>query len=145
MIEPAAIKSVRVRQAYEYWLRKAAGGRLPSRNDIKPRELVGVLDQIFLVDVTQRPLTFHFRLFGSALTKWAGKEYTGFSFNANGDSNWRTTFNDYRSVVESHVPRCDERSAPWASKDFYTIERMVAPLSADGRTVEMLFGALQVI
>jgi hypothetical protein len=146
MIEPAAFKTPKVRQAYEYWLGKSAGGLLPSRSDIKPLELRGLLDHLFLIDVTQEPLGFTFRLVGSQLTQWAGREHTGFTFNDQPDEpNWKTVFDDYRSVVETRLPRRDERTAPWAREGFYRFERMVAPLSNSGGTVDMLFGALDML
>jgi hypothetical protein len=146
MIDLAAFRSPNVRKAYEYWLRKSAGGHLPRRSDIKPRELRGLLPYVFLIDVAQEPLRFTFRLVGTEITRRAGAEYTGFTFSdQESASNWQAVFDDYRSVVDTRLPRRDERTAPWVSKEFYRFERMVAPLSSDGKTVDMLFGALQVL
>jgi hypothetical protein len=146
MIDLTAFKTPKVRQAYEYWLSKSAGGLLPSRSDIKPQELRGLLPSIFLIDVTQVPLTFTFRVVGTQLTQWAGREYTGFAFSdGDGEPNWKLVFDDYRSVVEKRLPRRDERKAPWVSNEFYRFERMVAPLSNSGSTVDVLFGALHVL
>ncbi len=146
MIDLTAFKSPKVGRAYEYWLSKSVGGALPSRADIKPRELVGVLDQLFLIDVTRGPLTFTFRLVGTQLTKWAGVDYTGLAFSARSAApNWRIVVDDFRNVVETGLPRRDQRSAPWVSKEFYRIERLIAPLSSDGVTVDKLFGAIQLL
>jgi len=101
---------------------------------------------VFLIDVAQEPLRFTFRLVGTEITRRAGAEYTGFTFSdQESASNWQAVFDDYRSVVDTRLPRRDERTAPWVSKEFYRFERMVAPLSSDGKTVDMLFGALQVL
>jgi hypothetical protein len=146
MIDLAAFKTLKVRQAYEYWLGKSAGGLLPRRSDIKPEELRGLLAFVFLIDVTQVPLTFAFRVVGTQLTQWAGREYTGFTFShGDGEPNWKSVFDDYRSVVVTRLSRRDERKSPWASKESYRFERMVAPLSNYGSTVDMLFGALDVL
>jgi hypothetical protein len=146
MIDLGAFKSPKVRKVYEYWLRKSAGGHLPSRSDIKPEDLRGLLAYVFLVDVAREPLRFTFRLVGTEITRWAGSEYAGFSFGDQESApNWKAVFDDYRSVVDTRLPRRDERSAPWVSKEFYRFERMVAPLSNYGTTVDMLFGALQVL
>jgi hypothetical protein len=145
-IDPANFITPKVRQAYEYWFSKSVDGRLPSRSDIKPRELSGLLDQLFLIEVTREPLTFTFRLLGTQLTKWAGREYTGLVFSKRTVSpNWKEVFNDCRSVVETRLPRYDQKSAPWMTNEFSRIERMIAPLSNDGKTVDMLFGAIQLL
>src|ERR1700688_2561992 len=146
MIDPAAFKTLKVRHAYECWLGKSAGGLLPSRSDIKPQELRGLLAFLFLIDVTHVPLTFTFRVVGTQLTQWAGREYTGFAFSdQDGEPNWKAVFDDYRSVVDKRLPRRDERKAPWMSNESYRFERMVAPLSNYGSTVDVLFGALHVL
>ncbi len=146
MINLAAFKSPKVRKVYEYWLRKSAAGVLPSRSDIRPHELSGLLPYVFLVDVGQEPLQFTFRLVGTEITQWAGRDYTGFTFSAQeGDLNWKAAFDDYRAVVNTRLPRRYERNASWVSKEFYRFEAMVAPLSNYGTTVDMLFGALQVL
>ncbi len=146
MLDAATLRTPKVRRAYQYWLSKSVGGRLPSRSDIKPRELVDLLDQLFLVEVTPEPLTFTFRLVGTKLTKWAGLEYTGLAFSARTVApNWEDVFDTFCRVVKTRLPRRDGQRAPWANKEFYWIEQMVAPLSNDGKSVDMLFGAIEVL
>src|SRR5258706_12470685 len=146
MLDAATLRTPKVRRAYQYWLIKSVGGRLPSRSDIKPRELVDLLDQLFLVEVAREPLTFTFRLVGTKLTKWAGLEYTGLAFSARTVApNWEDVFETFCRVVKTRLPRRDGQRAPWANNVFYCIEQMVAPLSNDGKIVDMLFDAIEVL
>jgi hypothetical protein len=146
MIDPALFKTAAVRQAYEYWLAKCGDGQPPRRADLDPVEMRPLLPYVFLVDVTQAPLAFRFRLVGSKITEWAEKEYTGLGVNE-GDygPQWRRVFNLYAEVVASRAPRLDLYAAPWVSREFYRYERFIAPLSNDGASVDMLFGALHAL
>lgn len=146
MLDVARFQTNVVRGAYEYWARKTIDGRLPRRSDIRPDELRALLPYVFLVDVAQAPLGFRFRLVGSAITTWAEKEYTGLAVDARDyGADWKRVFDIYAGVVAAGQPRRDVYKAPWVSREFLRYERVVAPLSSDGKTVDMLFGALQVL
>ncbi|MDE2111403.1 MAG: PAS domain-containing protein [Alphaproteobacteria bacterium] len=141
MNEPK-LKNPDVRQVYEYWLSKASHERLPSRADIRPHELKQLAARAFLIDVLRKPLHFKVRFFGSRLVDWAGRDLTGLVIReADNGVPWRQLFHEYRSVVETRQPRHDEHSAGWG-KEYQRYERIVLPLSSDGQTVDMLFGAL---
>jgi hypothetical protein len=135
-----------VRQAYSYWLRKCGDRPMPRRVDIRPEELRALLPFIFLVDVEGSPPTFRFRLVGSEIGVWAGKEYTGVAINeADYGPQWQRIHEMYLQVATSGKPQLDLYHAPWVSKEFWYYERFVAPLSSDGGTVDMLFGSLHVV
>jgi len=135
-----------VAQAYEYWLSKARTGRLPRRLDIKPEEIRHLLPYVFLVDVMMAPACFRYRLVGTSIEQWAGQDYTGVTLDARiHGPNWQRVLDDYRIVAHTRVPRHTEHEAPWQSREFFRYERIVAPLSSDGTTVDMLFGALHVL
>ncbi len=143
MIEPGAFKTAVVREAYAYWLGKCVRGRLPRRADLRPEEMRSLLPYIFLVDVTAAPLTFRFRLVGTQITEWAGKEFTGLGVDEHAyGPQWRRVHDLYVQVVETRRPRLDMWDAPWPSREFVNYERLVAPLSNDGQAIDMLFGAL---
>lgn len=139
-------KTAIVRQAYEYWRSKCAGGRLPRRADIRPEEIPGLLPYLFLVDVIGDPPTFRYRLVGTQINQWAGREYTDVALDEREyGPNWRLVHDIYADVVKRREPVLSEYSAPWKERDFLTYERIVAPLSSDGAAVDMLLGALNVL
>ena len=135
-----------VRESYEYWLGKCCGDRLPRRRDIRPEEIARLLPHIFLVDVAGDPPSFKFRLVGTQITQWAGGEYTGVAVNeAEYGPNWRRVYDIYLQSVRTRAPVHSEYSAPWKEREFLVYERIIAPMSDDGVTVDTLFGALDVI
>lgn len=146
MIDAAQFRTAAVRQAYTYWLGKCVRGRLPARADVRPDEMRAFLPNLFLVDVAQAPLGFRFRLVGTRITEWAEREYTGVPIDEGAyGPQWRRVFDTYAEVVAGRRPRLDIWDAPWASREFVRYERLIAPLSTDGQTVDMLFGALDVL
>jgi hypothetical protein len=146
MIDASNFKTAVVRQAYTYWLGKCVRGRLPARADLRPDEMRAFLPYLFLVDVTPAPLGFRFRLVGTQITEWAEREYTGQPIDENAyGPQWRRVFDTYAEVVAGRRPRLDIWDAPWASREFVRYERLIAPLSTDGQTIDMLFGALNVL
>ena len=143
MIDVSLFKTAVVRQVYEYWLGKCVRGRLPARADLHPEEMRGFLPYVFLVDVTPTPRAFRFRLVGTKIAEWAGKEYTGLAVDEDAyGPQWRRVFDAYAAVADSRRPRLDVWDAPWVSREFVRYERLVAPLSSDGHAVDILFGAL---
>ena len=143
MIDVKLFKTAVVRQVYEYWLGKCVRGRLPARAALRPEEMRAFLPYVFLVDVSAAPLAFRFRLVGTKITEWAGKEYTGLAVDEPAyGAHWRRVFDVYAAVVDGRRPRLDIWDAPWVSREFVRYERLIAPLSSDGQTIDMLFGAL---
>jgi hypothetical protein len=143
-------KSDIVRSSYEYWLSKRAGARLPRRSDIRAEEIPRLLPYLFLVDVVRAriddPPAFRFRLAGTQIAVWAGRDYTGAMLDEPSyGPNWRQVHDIYANVVATREPAYSEYSAPWQGREFLTYERIIAPLSGDGETIDMLFGALDVL
>jgi len=146
MTFPSRIKTAPVRQIYESWLEKTADSRLPRRSDIRWEDLKGLASYVLMVDVLRGPLRFKIRYFGTQLVHWAGRDYTGCPIReSTGSPEWRHAFSDYRTVVETIQPRFDERKAEWSGKSHLHYERILAPLSSDGKTVDVVLGAIHLI
>lgn len=146
VIDPLSFKTKPLQQIAAYWLSKARPHRLPGRADIKPEELVPQLPYVYLVDVKRDPLAFRYRLVGTAIRQWGGREFTGISVNeVEYGAQWREIFEEYRTVAERSLPTRSERASVVASKEFHYYERFLGPLASDGATIDMIFGALHVI
>lgn len=141
-----AFKTDIVRQAHEYWRSKRSGDRLPCRADIRPEEIARLLPYVFLVDVIGDPPAFKYRLVGTQINQWAGGEHTGVSVNEREyGPDWQLVHDIYMSVLSKRAPVYSEYSALWRAHDFLWYERIIAPLSSDGTSVDMLFGALNMV
>ena len=70
------ISDARLRQAHDYWRRKAAGRALPGRADIDPTEIPKLLPDVMLVDVLPQG-RYRYRLIGTDNAQAHGMHATG--------------------------------------------------------------------
>jgi hypothetical protein len=144
MLQPAPpFRTATVEAVFRYWSGKRQGPRLPGRRDVHPEDIPALLPWLFLVEVAHAPQRFRFRLVGTRICELAGRDHTGISVNeAEYGPAWRAVFDAYDRAVRSAEPQLDVMHAPWPGREFRRYERIVLPLAADGRTVDMLLGAL---
>ncbi len=134
-------------QLYVYWRSKFKGDRLPSRPDIAPQEMKALLPYLWLMDVEEEPQRFRFRLIGTMVTTWAGREFTGeyVDFPIFG-SNSEAIARQYAAVVSSRRPTIHRQRAPWPGREFHYYEKLMLPLiSPSGARVDMLLCALTML
>jgi hypothetical protein len=138
-LDTDAIHSAKLRQLYAYWRSKAAGSRLPSRTDIDPAEIPQLLPYVFLVDVERNPQRFRFRLIGTQICAWAGRDITGMYVDDPAYGPRATEVaRQYGEVVARGLPFYIEQPASRPERDYAFYDRVVMPLAQDGRTVDML-------
>lgn len=128
------------RRLYDYWRSKAPPGRLPGRSDIDPVDIPDLLSSIALIDVEREggATRFRYRLAGTEIVARAGRDPTGKTFEELYEGDYLQSANaTYRAIVENGEPFLSGRSFP-AAKDHVTYQRLILPLAADGRTVDML-------
>ena len=134
----------RLREAYEYWQKKAGGRALPSRSDIDPIEIPRLLPHIMLVDV-MGPRLYRYRLVGTEIATAMGVNATGrLVHEMLRDDGYRAYVVDlYNTVVR-------ERRGLYTENIFLTArhgvterntKRIMLPLSGDGETVNMVLAA----
>ena len=128
------------RTAFAYWERIRGARAMPSRADIDPSQIVGILPCIFLLDVGLEPLDFRYRLIGTKMANHMNQNHTG---------SWMSEIEHQRPpsriwaacerVVIRQVPLSSD--TPYVGKlhEFKTAEDLIMPLSEDGETVNMLF------
>lgn len=126
-----------------YWDGLKRGGRLPSRDDIDPSDLVPVLPVMFLIDVLA-PGGYRYRLVGTEVVAGMGYDMTGqLVSRAYAGPDWNEIRKDYEFVVENRRPCLtinDVTLRPVNLRKVY--RRLLLPLAADGETVDILMGAV---
>src|ERR1700682_1692149 len=139
-VPPAAAHPKTVR-LYEYWREKAPlPGMLPGRRHIDPTEIPTLLDNIWLLDVVGEPGRFRYRLIGDAMYRKGipGRpgEFVDQFFRA-GIADERLDV--LRAIVATGLPSW-ARGAPLLAHEtqIFEIERIILPLAADGRAVDIL-------
>ncbi|MGH7033628.1 MAG: PAS domain-containing protein [Stellaceae bacterium] len=144
---PSPIPDERIRQAYDYWLGKAAGRAMPRRGNLDPIEIPLLLPNIMLVDV-EEPRRFRYRLIGTDCAQSHGFDATGrYVDEVLLDA-------DYRGFVIALYDACVVGRRPIYSETLFASARTgtagrrvhvaFMPLSEDGERVNMVFVAQHV-
>jgi hypothetical protein len=145
-VDSDLFRSHRLKQLYGYWRSKAPPGRLPARADLDPGDIPQLLPYIFMIDVEHEPRRFRFRLIGTQICTWAGRDVTGWylddpSYGPRG----AIISSQYAEVVDRGVPFYTEQPAARPERDYIFYERLVLPLAADGRTIDILLCGVDVL
>lgn len=126
-------------QLLAYWQSKLNGRKAPRREDILPEELGALLPWVVLLDVVGTPSRFRVRLAGTGVVREYGAEMTGqFLDDVDLGVARDRSLDDHRRAVSEFRPvvgtfEFKKRDGRWMS-----YERIALPLSADGKTVNML-------
>ncbi len=135
-----------MRQLHAYWLSKKGAARAPPRSAIRPEEMVPLLPSLALVDVIGDPPRLRVRLFGTKLVSAYGEDITGQftdeidldTIGPDLDAQMKQVARDWRPhVVRVQLSKAEDRRR-------IEYERIWLPLSADGTTVNMLLGGIDV-
>lgn len=121
------------------WRSRFKGAALPARRDIEPFEIVPLLPDIMLVDVTQPGPEFWYRLVGTREVEFRGYDPTGRSVRdafAGFDGNFCD--GNYRSVVDRRAPVFIVEYTPTKMGAVARRETVFLPFAADGETVDIV-------
>lgn len=132
--------SPKIRELFGYWQSIHPGSGLPGRRHFDPMDIPQMLSNIWMVDVMQSPLCFRFRLVGTEIVKFTGRDATGLCLK-DVYPNYETT-EAYR--VHSHCALTGEpayrKSGVLSNpgRRHIEAERLYLPLAEDGKTVDIL-------
>jgi hypothetical protein len=130
----------RLQRLYRDWDARRRGREFPARADFSPHDLLYVIGNLSLIDVGYAPLSFRYRIFASNLATRFGKEMTNKTVE-------ELPFPRQVELAREHFTEVVNRRAPVAylrDPTFlrYNVPRnfeiLALPLSADGKTVDML-------
>ena len=108
-----------------------------------PEEIIPYLPNVMVIQVEQRPLRFRFRIVGTYLVSIYGQEYTGkYLDELDLDEHRRVITCDYLEASQCGIAHCDEYAHVMHADRYRHFERLLLPLAADGRNVDMLFGSV---
>jgi hypothetical protein len=128
-----------------YWTDKCNGRTMPRRADINPNEIRGLLPDIFIMEIHQ-PLRFCFRLVGTRICERWHQNNTGkWLDELDYDGVRETVLEQYASVAQSGLPRCDTAEFVGDKGMYLHYRRVLLPLSEDGVTPNMLLGMQKAI
>jgi hypothetical protein len=138
--EPDLLASVRA-----YWTRQRGSRPLPRRKDIAPSDIKKWLPQVLLVDVINGGADFRYRLVGGHLVRFFGSEPSGKLMSDAlapfGDETVQKTLELYRAALTLGEPLRIRGDGEWYGRSAQHFDAILTPLSDDGVTVNMIFGA----
>ena len=134
---PADIREPRLRGLWEYWTGKRAGVALPGRAAISPLEMRPWLGNLLLMDVVDGGRDFRYRLHGTQLVQLFGADLTGRLVGELGVRDVERLLAEGRTVVASRSWHYTEETVV-AEKQHIAISKLILPLAADGRAVDMM-------
>ena len=127
------------KSALTYWQQARKGNLLPSRSDFDIAVLAPILPNIVLLDVTNNPLDFRYRVIGNVAMQNFTENYTGVALSEiPGKGPDSAVFSSLKTVVQSKVP-C-EQHIPYVgpNHDFKKISSLALPLAKDHINVDKI-------
>jgi hypothetical protein len=133
------LKTPMLQQLHRDWDARRRGRDLPARSDFDPLDLKYVVGNLSLIDVAHDPLRYRFRIHGSNVAQGMGFDLTGKSLDALPDRQYRQLVEEhFTEVVAGRRPVAKYRNRLMTDQRIWHCEVLVLPLSADGKTIDML-------
>ncbi|HYM03351.1 MAG TPA: PAS domain-containing protein [Stellaceae bacterium] len=131
---------------YAWWQTKRGARPMPCRADFDPSEFKKLLPNIFMYDVGPTPGAFSVRLIGERLREFIGQNVRGKPAGSTFDRDAASALiRILQLTVERRAPVFRTGSAYFSrDKRYKKFESCLLPLSADGETVSVILGAVQV-
>lgn len=139
MLKKLAIESEIQKQVFEYWESCRGTRAMPARADIDPVDIPKLLPHIGLIDVLDGGQRFYYRLVGTNMNRVFGTDFTGTYLFERKSGSYAYFLQDlYRRAVSGPSAVFSETDFGYEDRRHLWIERLVLPLSDDGRQVNML-------
>lgn len=141
------ITSTALRALRDYWRGLVGDREMPARRDIDPIHIPKkLLPHVTLADVFRDPPRFRHRLLGTFVTRFYERDSTGKWLDANlyGEST-DEVFWFYHETVLRRTPVAVRQTIPYIRKDWVTLEALLMPLYDDGDTINIVFGAIDIV
>jgi len=120
-----------------FWSSLAEGDRLPRRADLDPVALARWLGNLIMVQVVDGGADFRFRLYGTKVAESNQRDLTGQSVSALPASDVAIVAGGYREALARRAPVYRGHTII-ADGQYFTWERVILPLAADGHAIDML-------
>lgn len=133
-----------LRGIFTYWQSKRTNAGPPARQRLDPVvDIPRLVPHVFLVDTAPELPDFRIRLYGTALVEGFGEDRTGRRLaDLSHIENHAEVVQGYWQLYESGAPVYTPRRTVSALQDFCAYSRLLLPLSADGRHVDMILGGI---
>ena len=139
--DPVLLSDSKLRRLYDYWRTLGHNGRYPSRRDIDPLAIPDLLPNVFLLDVIGDAQDFVFRLAGSLVEDAFSMPLRGKSIaEIQRSAGTPIPVAQHVEVARGAGPRYREGSMYVAGREHWKVQRLLLPLSSNGRGIDVLMG-----
>jgi hypothetical protein len=136
------VRNPALRLLIAYWFDTCNGRPMPARRDINPIEISSALAQIWLCDYLSESDRFRYRLAGDEINDFWGFNLSGKYLDEIAPAErLASVTKKYRMALELPAIVYDRACLSLTEEITRNGERIVLPLSDDGRTVNALLGA----
>lgn len=140
------IVSPTLRALAQYWLAKRGDRDMPSRADIDPIEIPALLSRMALLDVLPGTPRFRFRLVGTQVASFTGRDMTGRTVDeAAYGIHTHDAIKVYSSSIDRRGPTYGFNRAVAVGRETLVVEWLNLPLSSDGKAVDVLIIGLDAV
>ena len=132
----------KLRALHSYWVSLWRADRLPARQQIDPLAIPQLLDSVYLIDIERDPLRFRYRLMGTKLVSFRGRELKGLYMDeAHAQFETSPIRLQYEELARRAEPQWRKGAAlfNWG-EGRQSIERLLLPLATDGATPDCILG-----
>ncbi len=138
--DPPDIGHPLLRRLLGMWGAKCGDRMMPRRVDFDVLELKDWLGNLMLIDVLDGAAEFRYRLYGSVLAAYYGRDLTGKLTAAIPPEARDLVRREYAQVCAARRPMMVERKRN-VKHSTRLVAKLILPLAADGVTVDMLLVA----
>ena len=131
----------KLRRLYEHWLgMHPTPGALPGRQHFAPSDVADLVPLIWGLEVHRSPLRFRYCLVGEAHAKAMQRELQGLWMDeAHAEFIKSYFYRHYVNVVNQRLPSYRRGRARYrAAPELFEMERIMLPMAANGRDVDMI-------
>ncbi|MBI3676872.1 MAG: PAS domain-containing protein [Proteobacteria bacterium] len=141
---PGELVSRQLVDAHSLWAQVANGRLGPTRDELTPAVIRGLLPSVYFMDVIGQGEDFRFRFAGDRVIQFMGRRYAGLLLS---EFRGAPIFEAMHQIFSGCVrARRAVANGPMRSthepKNFLEMEVLVMPMSEDGTNVTALFGGL---
>lgn len=130
----------KIKALFGYWQKIHPEAGLPGRQHFDPMDIPQLLPNIWMIDVKQEPLRFRFRLAGTEIVKFTGRDATGLCLSEVYPE-YKTTdaYRVHCSCAQTGEPRYRKSCVlSHPGRQHVEAERIYLPLAKNGKQVDIL-------
>jgi hypothetical protein len=131
------IADARLRSLFELWDERRDGMPMPNRASIDVLELKAWLGNLLLIDVVEGGRDFRYRVYGSTLAQYYGRDLTGKTLAEARAETRELVRQEYLTVTTEGRPLLVLRNRQVRHRQA-RVAKLILPLTCDGLSVGML-------